>query len=188
VSEAVEFDVLDAGPPRLDGQEGGDQVEQGADPSAEQASAVVPVPGWTQKEAAQVIGGMVAGLTTALYVVKHQAPPPAELVPYIAGNPEQEFPLLGMSLAPILDMLAPKGSPQAIGVGLGAGLSEVMTAIARRVPVINTPPPKAQQGPAPAAERPAPAAASDGEGFRFKGDALHVLQRAETPLEGFGIQ
>jgi len=187
MTEAVEFDVPDAGAPNLDGQEGGPDVTEGPDPYAQQATPLMPVPGWTQQEAARVIGGLVGGITTAMYVIRYQAPPAAELVPYIAGNPEQEFPLLGMSLAPILDMIAPKGSAAAVGVGLGAGVSEVMGAMARRMPVLATPPPKARAGRAPTAEQPQPAAPSEGKGFRFSGDALRVLQQDDA-LAGMGIE
>lgn len=186
MTEAVEFDVPDAGAPRLDGQEG-PEVTQGPDPYADAATALMPVPGWTQAEAARVIGGLVAGVTTAMYIVRYQAPPAAELVPYIAGNPEQEFPLLGMSLAPILDLIAPKGSAMAVGVGLGAGVSELMGAMARRMPVLATPPPKARPGAAPAADAPASAAPSEGRGFQFTGKELRVLDD-EQPLTGLGIE
>lgn len=186
-AEPVEFEVPSGGAPALDGQDG-DQVSSGPDQFADAATALMPVPGWTQQEAARVIGGLVSGITTALYVIRYQGPPAAELVPHIAGNPDQEFPLLGMSLAPILDLIAPKGSAAAVGVGLGAGISEVMGAMARRMPVLATPPPKARPGAAPAADAPASAAPSEARGFRFRGEALHVLERAEGPLTGFGIE
>lgn len=181
MTEAVEFEVPSAGAPILDGQEGPGQA-----PPVEELAAAVPVPGWTQQEAARVIGGLVSGLTTAMYVIRYQAPPAAELVPHIAGDPEREFPLLGMSLAPILDLVAPKGSPAAIGVGLGAGVSEVMTAMARRGGVLNSPPPKARA--ADAAAEPAAAAPPDGQGFRYRGDLLRVLQHDEAVLTGTGIE
>lgn len=184
MTEAVEFDVVNAGAPALDGQ-GGDQV--GPDQVAEGTAAVVAVPGWTQAEAARVIGGLVAGLTTAMYVIRYQAPPAAELVPQIAGDPEREFPLLGMSLAPILDVIAPKGSAAAVGVGLGAGISEVMGAMARRMPVLATPPPKARPGAAAAADPKASAAPPEARGFHFTGEELRVLQD-EQPLAGIGLE
>lgn len=178
----------DAGAPNLgDGGESGEQ--QGPDPYADAAALAAVVPGWTQVEAARVIGGLVAGITTALYVVKHQAPPAVELVPAIAGDPEREFPLLGMSLAPILDLVAPKGSAAAIGVGLGAGVSELMTAMARRMPVLAVSPnSKAMGAPAPAAAAPErrPAPGGNAGGFKFSGDALRVLSH-EQPLTGLGL-
>ena len=187
--EPVEFDVVGAGAPRLDGQEG-EHTEQGPDVYAEAATALAPIPRWTQDEAAQVVGGLVANVTLAMYAIRWQAAPAPELWPYIAGQPQQEFPLMGAGLAPVLDFIAPKGSPQAVGVSLTAGVGEVIGAMARRWQVINTAPPQSRPGAqaGPAAEpRPAPAAASNGEGFRFTPDQLRVLQRAETPLEGFGI-
>lgn len=185
MTAAIEIEVHDAGAPLLDGQEGG--AEQAVpDPYADIAAAVVP--GWTQAEAARVIGGMVAGLTTALYLVRYQAPPAPELVPAIAGQPEQEFPLLGMSLAPILDLIAPKGSAAAIGVGLGAGISEVMGAMVRRMPVLSTPPPDRRPAAPPHAAAPPADAAAAGDGFRYRGPELEVLRRAETsPLTGLGL-
>lgn len=187
MSEAVEFEVPDPGTPSLNGQDG-EGVTSGPDPFADAATALMPVPGWTQQDAARVIGGLVAGLTTAMYVVRYKAAPAAELVPYIAGHPEQEFPLLGMSLAPILDLIAPKGSAAAVGVGLGAGISEVMGAMARRMPVLATPPPKARPGAAAAPDTAAPAAPSEGRGFRFRAEDLHVLRQDEQPLAGLGIE
>src|SRR2546430_357114 len=122
-----------------------------------------------------MINKMVTGLTTTLYMMKHHAPPAAELVPYITKDPAKEFPLLGTSLAPILDLVAPKGSAAAVSVGLEAGISELMGAITRRMPVLATPPPKKdQQQPAqPQPEQ--PAQPPDG-GFRYSGDQLRVLQ------------
>jgi hypothetical protein len=186
VSEAVEFEVQDHGQPVLDGQPAADGQQA---PPVDEPLAAVPVPGWTQQEAARVIGGLVAGITTAMYVFRFQAAPAPELVPAIAGDPEREFPLLGMSLAPILDLVAPKGSAAAVGVGLGAGVSELMGAMARRMPVLQSPPPQQRpQGPppAPAAARPAPAEGATG--FRFSGDALHVLRREEDALLGTGLE
>lgn len=185
MTAAVEFDVREAGPPNLDGQDGA-PVTQGPDEFAGAATALMPVPGWTQQEAARVIGGLVAGVTTAMYVVRYREAPAAELVPYIAGQPEQEFPLLGMSLAPILDMLAPKGSAAAIGVGLGAGISEVMGAIARRMPVLATPP-KARPAAAAAPDVTASAAPSEGRGFHFSGDQLRMLD-GDPALAGIGLE
>jgi hypothetical protein len=191
VTEPVEFDVPDAGAPNL---EGGDQVGEQPAGQFDQQPIALPVPGWTQDEAARVIGGAVAGLTTVLYVMRYQAPPAPELVPQIAGDPPREFPLMGMSLAPILDLLAPKGSLQAIGVGLGAGFSELMGAMARRLPVLQVAPKDgARHAAAAAPASPAPPgeatpAAAAGEGFRFQGDQLRVLrQAAEEPLTGLGL-
>jgi hypothetical protein len=169
VTEAVEFDVPEAGAPNL-GDEGRPEQEQ-----PQQPFSPVIVTGWTAEEAARVVGGMVAGLTTALYVVKHQAPPPAELVPYIAGDPPREFPLLGAGLAPILDSLAPKGSAAAVGVSLGAGISELMGAMARRMPVLATPPKQEQRAQQPPPQQ-APAEPPPDGGFRYAGDQLRVLQ------------
>ena len=183
MTEAVEFDVPEAGAPNL----GGEGQESAYD---QQAAAQVQVPvivtGWQPDEAARVIGGMVAGLTTVLYVMRHQAPPAAELVPYIAGDPPREFPLLGMSLAPILDVIAPKGSAAAVGVGLGAGISELMGAMARRLPVISTPPPDKQQAPRPQ-EKAKAAPVPDPGGFSYSGDHLRVLQQAEGAYAGVGV-
>lgn len=188
MTEPMEFEVPDPGAPNL-GDGAGEQA-QGQDPSADAAALAAVVPGWTQAEAARVIGGLVAGITTAMYVLKHHAPPAVELVPAIAGDPEREFPLLGMSLAPILDAVAPKGSAAAVGVGLGAGVSELMTAMARRMPVLAVAPQqKAMGAPAPAAAaQPRQAPAGDGGGFKFSGDALRVLRNQEQPLIGMGIE
>jgi hypothetical protein len=186
VSETAEFEVGDVGQPRLDGQEGDEA--QASDPVVQ--AQPVAVPGWTQDEAARVVGGMVAGLTTVLYLVRYQAPPGLELIPQIAGDPEKEFPLLGMSLAPILDLIAPKGSAAAVGVGLGAGLSELATAMVRRVPVLATPPAGAGRPASAVAPAAAPTAESapDGDGFRFRGKQLEVLAKAdEAPLAGLGL-
>lgn len=190
MTEPVVFDVPESGAPAL---EGGDQPSQPAG-AVDQLPQVLVVPGWTQEEAARVIGGAVAGLTTVLYVMRYQAPPAAELVPAIAGDPEREFPLMGMSLAPILDLLAPKGSPQAVGVGLGAGFYELMGAMARRLPVLQVAPRDAAPAPRPAAAA-APSqaatagAATSGEGFKYSGEQLRVLQReaAAESLAGLGI-
>jgi len=189
----VAYDVEDPGAPRLDGAEDGDQVEAAApDELGDQVAKPSLMPsGWTEGEAARVVGGMVAGLTTVLYAMRYRQPPAVELVPAIAGDPEREFPLLGMSLAPILDMMAPKGSPAAIGVGLGAGLSELLGAVARRAPVLATPPAGAgaplrvTSAPTPA---PAPPAAEDTPGnFRFTGADLEVLRGGPEPAyAGFG--
>ena len=191
MTEAVEFAVPDAGAPRLDGQEGGDQVQQGPDLQAEQATALMPVPSWTQDEAAQVVGGLVANVTLAMYAFRwHEAPAP-ELWEAIAGDPKREFPLMGSGLAPVLDFLAPKGTPQAVGVSLTAGAGEVIGAMARRWAVINTAPPPKAQRPAPAAAAQpasAPGPEDGGEGFRFRGPQLEVLRRAESPLAGMGIE
>lgn len=186
--EAVEFDVPAAGAPNLDGQ-GGPEVSQGQDPYAQQATALMPVPGWTQDEAAKVVGGMVANVTLLMYAMRwHQAPAP-NLWPLIAGEPESEFPLMGAGLAPVLDFIAPKGSPQAVGVSLGAGVGELIGAMARRWEVVNTAPPTARPGAAAASTEPrASAAPSEGEGFRFRGPDLRVLAQAEHPLAGFGFE
>ena len=187
MSEAVEFDVRDAGAPRLDGQEGGPEVAQGPDAFAQQATALMPVPGWTQDEAARVVGGAIANVTLLMYAVRwHEAPGP-ELWPVIAGDPVNEFPLMGAGLAPVLDFIAPKGSPQAVGVSLTAGVGEVIGAMARRWSVINTAPPKARAG-AAAAPPDQPAPPSEGKGFRFAPDALRVLGRADEGLAGLGIE
>lgn len=186
MTEPMEFEVPDAGTPNL-----GDAGERpdGPDPYTE-PSALVPVLGWTADEAAKVVGGMVANVTLALYAFKHKAPPPVAIWPYIAGNPGQEFPLLGAGLAPVLDFVAPKGGAAAVGVSLTAGAGELIGAFARRAPLLNTPPSSSSpSAPAPAAAEPRPAAASNGEsagGFKFKGDALRVLQR-EEPLSGLGL-
>lgn len=183
MTEPVEFEVPDAGAPRLDGQDAGD-VQSGPDAFAQQATVLMPVPGWTQDEAAKVVGGLVANVTLLMYAVRwHEAPAP-ELWPYIAGNPEQEFPLMGAGLAPVLDFLAPKGSPQAVGVSLSAGVGEIIGAMARRWQVVNTAPPKAQPGAGRAAEP--PAASSEAGGFKFSGEALRVLQGDES-LTGLGL-
>jgi hypothetical protein len=190
MTEAVEFDVPDPGTPRLDGQEGDDQVQPGPDAAAGAATALMPVPGWTPQEAAQVVGGLVANLTLAMYAIRWQQAPAPALWPHIAGQPQQEFPLMGAGLAPVLDFIAPKGSVQAIGVSLTAGVGELIGAMARRWEVVNTAPPKAQGAGQPVAEQPAgpPASSEAGQGFHFKGEALHVLRRADdSPLVGLGL-
>jgi len=188
VTEAVEFDVVDAGAPRLDGQDGPD-VTQGPDPYAQAATSLMPVPGWTQDEAARVVGGAIANVTLLMYAVRwHEAPAP-ELWPVIAGDPEREFPLMGAGMAPILDFIAPKGSPQAVGVSLTAGVGEVIGAMARRWQVVNTaPPPKARPAETRAAEPQHAAASSEGQGFRYTGDQLRVLERADEGLGAMGIE
>lgn len=182
-TDAAVFEVPSAGAPNLDGQDGA-PVQQGPDAFATNATALMPVPGWTQDEAARVVGGLVANVTLLMYVMRWQAAPAAELWPAIAGDPPSEFPLMGAGLAPVLDFIAPKGSLQAVGVSLTAGLGEFIGAMARRAPVINTPPPKARSD-TPAGERPAPAAPSEAGGFRFTGDALRVL---EQPYAGVGVE
>jgi hypothetical protein len=148
------------------------------------------VTGWSQDEAAQVVGGMVANLTIVLYAVKWKAPPPMELAPQIAGNPKAEFPLLGAGLAPILDFVAPKGSAAAVGVSLTAGVGELLAAVARRSAVLQVAPkdkPRPAAGGAPeAATAPAPAPSS-GNGFRYSGDALRVLQGGDDPYAQMGM-
>lgn len=186
MTDPVDFELVAGGEPNL-----GDQEGAGPDPLAEGVSILAPVVGWTAQEAAKVVGGLVANLTLALYAFKHQAPPPAELWPYIAGHPEQEFPLMGAGLAPVLDFVAPKGSAAAVGVSLTAGAGELIGAFARRAPIINTPPPEkarpAGSAPSPAAQ-PSPApAGGEARGFRFSGEALRVLQPDEGPLPGVGI-
>lgn len=188
MTDAVEFDVqASAEGPKLEGQEA--SPPEG---SAETATALMPVPGWTAPEAARVVGGAVANVTLMLYALRHHAPPAPELWPAIAGDPEREFPLMGAGLAPVLDFIAPKGSLAAIGVSLTAGLGELIGAMARRAPVLATPPPpKAQPGPAAAAEadpRRAAAPSEEGGGFRYQGDQLRVLREAENPLVGFGVE
>jgi hypothetical protein len=186
LTEAVEFDVPAAGAPNLDGQGGGPDVSQGPDGFAAGATPLMPVPGWTQDEAARVVGGAIANVTLLMYAVRwHEAPAP-ELWPVIAGDPEREFPLMGAGLAPVLDFLAPKGSPQAVGVSLTAGVGEVIGAMARRWQVVNTAPPKTR--PASPTAEPAPAASSEAQGFRYSGEALRVLERAEEPMVGFGLE
>jgi hypothetical protein len=188
VTETVEFDVPDAGAPNL-----GDQDDSGSAPDtgADSFPLLAAIPGWTPQEAAKVVGGMVANVTLALYAWRHHAPPPVELWPYIAGEPEREFPLLGAGLGPVLDFLAPKGSAAAVGVSLSAGTGELIGAFARRAPILDTPPKDARSATPAArpAERPAPApaAAENGRGFRFRADDLRVLQ-PDDPLMGLGLQ
>lgn len=184
MTEPVEFDIRDAGAPNLDGQDG--DVSQGPDEFAQNATPLMPVPGWTQDEAAQVVGGLVANVTLAMYAIRWQTVPAPALWPFIAGDPVREFPLMGAGLAPVLDFLAPKGSAAAVGISLTAGVGEVIGAMARRWQVINTAPPP--QRPAPAAAAPAPAAAaSTGDGFRFTGEQLRVLEQDQA-YAGVGIQ
>lgn len=178
--DPVEFDVPEAGEPRL-----GDDLGDGYSSDAVPPTQPVIITGWTPEEAARVVGGIVSGITTAMYVIRYQAPPGAELVPYIAGDPPREFPLLGAGLAPVLDALAPKGSPAAVGVSLGAGISELMGAMARRMPVLRTPPP--QQRTPPPTPPPAPAAAAEAGGFRYSGSELRVLQRDEDAYAAMGV-
>ncbi|OLE23423.1 MAG: hypothetical protein AUG49_15930 [Catenulispora sp. 13_1_20CM_3_70_7] len=194
MTEPVEFELGDTGTPRLSGQEGQEGAEQPyTDPYAEQATAAMVAPlGWTPAEGARVIGGLVATVTTILYAIRYQAAPAPDLVPAIAGDPEREFPLLGMSLVPILDLVAPKGSAAAVGVGLGAGVSELMGAMVRRMPVLTVPPPDRRTAPgarpAPATS-PSAAAAEDSGGFAFKGDQLRTLARADGgALTGLGLE
>lgn len=184
--EAVEFHVPDAGAPRLEGQADGDQVERGPDPYAEAATALMPVPGWTAQEAAQVVGGLVANLTLAMYAIRWQQAPGPELWPRIAGDPQREFPLMGAGLAPVLDFLAPKGSAAAIGVSLTAGVGELIGAMARRWDVVNTAP--SQSPVAPAAEAPTAPPPTEGEGFKYQGAELRVLRQAEGAYAGIGIE
>lgn len=185
MSEAVEFDVPDAGAPNL-GEGGDSPADQVA---AQQATQLVVQPGWTQDEAAQVVGGAVANLTVILYAMRWHAPPPMEIVPAIAGDPKTEFPLMGMGLAPVLDFLAPKGSPQAVGVSLTAGVSEIVSAIARRSAVLEVPPKRDETQPRPApTAAPAPAAAPDEGGYRFKGKDLEVLRPGSDAFAGLGVQ
>jgi hypothetical protein len=193
VTEPVEFELGDSGAPRLSGQEGQEGQEQPyADPYAEQAAAAMVAPlGWTPDEGARVIGGLVATVTTILYAIRYKAPPAPALVPAIAGDPEREFPLLGMSLVPVLDVIAPKGSAAAVGVGLGAGVSELMGAMVRRMPVLTVPPPGRGSAPdaRPAPASPSAAAAEDSGGFAFKGDQLRTLARADGgALTGLGLE
>ena len=182
MTEAVEFDVPSAGAPALDGGE----VAQGPDAAAQPATVLMPVPGWTQKEAARVVGGLVANVTLAMYAFRWRTAPAPELWPAIAGDPEREFPLMGAGLAPVLDFLAPKGSAAAVGVSLTAGGGEIIGAMARRWEVINTAPSRPRPAAAPTAE-PQAAAAPSGEGFRFTGEALRVLQSDEA-YAGVGVE
>lgn len=185
----MEITVEEEGQPKL-GQEGEQDVQ--AQQQQTSAAALPVVLGWTPQEAAQVVGGVVANLTLALYAIRWHAPPAAELWPAIAGNPTTEFPLMGAGLAPVLDFMAPKGSAAAIGVSLTAGLGELVGAIARRSSVLDVPPPaKPSPGATPSSPAPttAPAEASPGSnGFRFRGPGLEVLDRAESPLAGMGIE
>lgn len=185
MTEAVEFDVVDPGAPNLDGQDG-TPVTEGPDAYATAATPLMPVPSWTQDEAARVVGGLVANITLAMYAFRWQAAPAPELWPRIAGDPVCEFPLMGAGLAPVLDFLAPKGSAAAVGVSLTAGAGEVIGAMARRWDVINTAPPAAQPPPrAVPAEQPAAAAASAPRSFRFRSGELRVLQ--DDALAGLGL-
>lgn len=186
MTEAVEFEVPDPGSPNLG--EGGD-VSEGPDANAQAAIPLMPVPGWTQDEAAGVVGGLLANATLVLYYMRWQKPPALELWPAIAGDPPREFPLMGAGLAPVLDFVAPKGSPQAIGVSISAGLGEVVRAMATRWPLVNTPPARAAAAGAPAPAPAAAAPAAEGEGFRFRGADLRVLERAEeSAYAGVGLE
>lgn len=183
MTEPVEFEVPDAGEPAL-----GDAAQPPSD-----IKLLAPIPGWTPDEAAQVVGGMVANVTIVLYAVKWKAPPPMELAPAIAGNPALEFPLLGAGLAPMLDLIAPKGSPQATGVSLAAGVGELVSAIARRSAVLNVPPkqdrpPVGAPAAAAAPQQPATAAPAPDGGFRFNRDQLTVLARAQNPYADLGME
>lgn len=177
MTEPIEFDVPEQGSPNLGGDPQADQLPQ------DQPEVLVPAQlGWTATEAAQVVGGAVSLITTAMYVFKYHEPPAVELVPMIAGNPPMEFPLFGAGLAPILDLVAPKGSAAAVGVSLGAGVSELMGAMARRMPVMAIPPkpkPRVQEVPAPAAAGAAPPP-PDGGGFKFRRDELQILQEQDA--------
>jgi hypothetical protein len=188
VTDAVEFDVGDVGTPRLDGQEESSAEEVAPQP----VTTLAVVVGWTPEEASKVVGGLVANITLALYLARHHAPPPVELWPFIAGDPVSEFPLLGTGLAPVLDFVAPKGSPAAVGVSLGAGAGELIGAFARRAQLLDTAPAPQGRPAAPAsATRPAePAAAAangDGRGFRFSSDQLRVIEDGDS-LAGLGLQ
>lgn len=184
MSEPSEFEVTVGGAPKLDDSQ---DVQDGPDQYASAATALIPLPGWTQDEAARVVGGMVANATLVMYVVRWRAAPAPELWPLIAGDPPREFPLLGAGLAPVLDFLAPKGSLPAIGVSLTAGAGEVIGAMARRWEVVNTaPPPPARPAAAPA--EPRAAAAPTGEGFRFTGEGLRILREQDGYAVGMGIE
>lgn len=195
--EPIDFDVALSGRPRLEGDAPGPDEPEGLGPPPIEELPAPPVPGWTPQEAARVVGGGVANVTIILYAMRWKAAPAAELAPAIAGNPEVEFPLMGAGLAPVLDLVAPKGSPAAIGVSLTAGIGEVVTAIARRSDVLQQPPrkrapgpgaPAPQGAPAPASpQAPAPAPEREGGKFRFEGKALEVL-RDEPELTGVGIE
>lgn len=171
----IEFDVPEQGTPNLEDSPTDDQS-----PDQPALTAIAAPVGWTPEEAAHVVGGAVSLITTAMYLVKYHQPPAAELVPMIAGNPPLEFPLMGAGLAPILDLVAPKGSAAAVGVSLGAGVSELMGAMARRMPVMAIAPKQKPAAPVgnPANQPPAaapPEPPSNG-GFRFRRDELSVLQ------------
>lgn len=188
MTEPVEFEVEDTGAPRLGEQASADAAEN-PEPTAA-AGVLVTVPGWTQDEAARVVGGGIANLTLLLYVTRWHAAPAPELWPVIAGDPPREFPLLGAGLAPVLDFLAPKGSAAAVGVSLTAGMGEVIGAMARRMHVLAAPP-QAQLAGAPAPEAGPP---PDGVGaeaardrFHFTPEQLRVIQRAQDPMAGMGI-
>lgn len=185
MTEPVEFEVPSAGAPVLDGQDG-PEVTEGPDQFAAAATSLMPVPGWTQDEAARVVGGVVANVTLVMYWARWKGAPAPELWPVIAGDPPREFPLMGAGLAPVLDFLAPKGSAAAVGVSLTAGVGEIIGAMARRWEVVNTAPPVGRPA-AAAAPPPAPArpAAPEG-GFRFSRSELRVLE--DSPLAGLGIE
>jgi hypothetical protein len=187
----VEFSVEDPGAPRLDGQEGGDQVAGDQVPGADVDQLVAPTAqlapaGWTAEEAAKIVGGAVAGLTTFAYWARWHQPPGLELLPEITGDPEHEFPLLGAGLAPVLDMLAPRGSPQAIGLSLGAGVSELFGGVVRRLPVLERQPPQQQRAATAAAPAPAPVDDAPPGSFRFRREDLAVLG-PEGAYDGLGI-
>lgn len=176
MTEQVEFQVVEPGSPNLNAP-----VET---PQAETVTQVVSQ-GWTPEEASSVVGGMVANLTIVMYAMKWRATPPMELMPVIAGDPKTEFPMLGISLAPILDILAPKGGAAAVGVSLSAGVGEIVGAVARRSQVLMTAPPQKQApaprpGPAPQPQAPVEESGS----FKFSGDQLRVLQ---SPYEQLGF-
>lgn len=185
MTDAIEIEVPAAGAPALEGQDG-PPVTEGPDQFAAAATSLMPVPGWTQDEAARVVGGVLANVTLVMYAMRWHAAPAPELWPVIAGDPPREFPLMGAGLAPVLDFLAPKGSAAAVGVSLTAGIGEVIGAMARRWEVVNTAPPTARPaaGPAPA-PTPSPAPSGDGA-FRFSRSELRVLE--DGPLAGLGIE
>lgn len=160
----LEFSVAEAGEPRLDAPEASETPVQPLN---------TPAPtGWTQDEAAQVVGGWLSTGFAVAYLVRWQAPPGHELWPAIAGDPKSEFPILGATLAPLLDFLAPKGSAMAVGVGASAGIGELIGALARRSQVLSVPPPQRQERPAQPAS---PPAQEESGNFKFTQQDLSVF-------------
>ena len=120
------------------------------------------------------------------YVVKWKVPPAAELWPLIAGDPKSEFPILGATIAPMLDFLAPKGTALGVGVGLSAGIGELVGAIGRRASVLNVPPPQqAQPQQAPAPPPPGPTPVDESGGFKFNQQDLSVINQDPYAQMGF---